>query len=202
MADENNPTTPPAEAPAPTPNRPTGEAGGAEADPAGATAGTTGGDVDAVSSETTGGDPQTEADIDGLQGIDPSAITTRETADAYSQTVPLDVATLDEIADHVDEAFAPEVRRFMNTHPGVRHMVTVAVHAQGEIVHAFDVKADLSLARDTRAEADRLEQYLRNRFGDLLATGRKPVDIVIEQLDKLRPRSAAESGLAAATSGR
>ncbi|HEX8851231.1 MAG TPA: hypothetical protein VF761_17025 [Gemmatimonadaceae bacterium] len=194
MADE--PNTPPAETPAHTPTAPTGDAGSAAADPAAATTDAGANTTEAIGE--TAPELETEADVDG-PSISPSTINTRETADAISHTIPLDVATVDEIADYLDDGFAPEVRRFMNTHPGVRHMMTIAVHAQGEIVHAFDVQRDLALARDAKADTDRLDQYLRSRFALEYANGGNPVDVVIRLLDKFSPRSAAEAGLAAAT---
>lgn len=202
----NDPTTPPDTAGTPAPNPPGDDAGG---NTSGAAVPETGDGEGADASAGAGTDAE-EAGGDGdgvlanlqTKPIDPSSIQARETPDAFSQTIPLDVATLEDVADHLAEDFAPEVRRFINTHPGVRSMVTIAVHAQGSLVHAHDVAADMTLARDTATTNTRLEQYLRTRFPQEFAGGAKPVDVIINLLDKAFPRTAAESGLAAANAGR
>jgi len=148
-----------------------------------------------------GPEPQTEADVElQTQVIDPADIKERETPDAISHTVPLDVATLDDFADHVGDDFAPVVRRFLNQHPGVRPMITVAVHAQDAIGHAHDFDAEKKLALEAVNELTRLTTHVRNRFPN--SAGGNIVDTVIHLLAQGHPQSAADAGLAAANAGR
>lgn len=178
-------------------NTPPGTTPASDADTAAPTPAPTGGGASpAAAAQPEGGEggPLLEA----VPPIDPASIQVRETPDALSHTIPLDVATLDEIADHLADEFAKPVHGFMDSHPGVRHMVTIAVHAGGAIVHQHDAAADMAMARASVMNVQKLAAYLQERFPRDIVGDVSAIDVAINLLDRAFPRSAAESGLAAA----
>ncbi len=138
-------------------------------------------------------EPLTEAE----PPIAPESIQARETDNAISHTIPLDKTTVDKFADHVADGFSGLIQKFEAAHPGARPMLTVAVHTGGAILHAVDAPSTAQ-AEIATAGAQRLGQYILERFPGEISGDVAAVDVAIKLLERAFPRPASEAGLAAA----